>query len=142
MHGHIDPTREVFQVFKDLPRTGPIHMLNLIRLRKRAVYPDGKDVSGAEAYRAYGRDSHPIFARVGGVVVWQGAFDMTLIGPSDERWDIAFIAQYPSADAFIAMLRDPIYREAVKHRQVAVDDSRLVRLKPQKPGRYFGETAK
>ncbi len=38
-----------------------------------------------------------------------------LIGPSDERWDEAFIAQYPSADAFIEMLRDPVYREAVKN---------------------------
>ena len=40
-----------------------------------------------------------------------------------------------------AMIRDPVYREAVKHRQAAVADSRLIRLAPLAPGRAFGEEA-
>ena len=55
------------------------------------------------------------------------------------RWDVAFIAEYPSGAAFIEMVRDPVYREAVKHRQAAVADSRLIRMKPGKPGVGFGE---
>lgn len=55
------------------------------------------------------------------------------------RWDRAFIAQYPSYTAFVEMLRDPIYREAVKHRQAAVEDSRLTRFDPARPGETFGE---
>jgi hypothetical protein len=39
----------------------------------------------------------------------------------------------------VAMLRDPVYREAVKHRQAAVADSRLIRLAPAIPGAVFGE---
>jgi uncharacterized protein (DUF1330 family) len=63
-----------------------------------------------------------------------------LIGPADgENWDHVFIAEYPSVEAFVEMVRDPIYREAVKHRQAAVADSRLIRLKPLPPGRGFGE---
>lgn len=62
-----------------------------------------------------------------------------LIGPADERWDAVFIAQYPSAEAFVAMLRNPEYREAVKHRQAAVEDSRLIRLAPSLAGPSFGE---
>jgi uncharacterized protein (DUF1330 family) len=62
-----------------------------------------------------------------------------LIGPEAEAWDIAFIAEYPSVDAFVAMVRDPVYREAVKHRQAAVADSRLVRMKPLPSGAGFGE---
>jgi hypothetical protein len=52
---------------------------------------------------------------------------------------LAFIAQYPSGQAFIDMIRDPVYREAVKHRQAAVVDSRLIRLAPATPGALFGE---
>jgi hypothetical protein len=37
------------------------------------------------------------------------------------------------------MIRDPVYREAVKHRQAAVADSRLIRLAPATPGPLFGE---
>jgi uncharacterized protein (DUF1330 family) len=64
---------------------------------------------------------------------------LTLIGPQSERWDIAFIAEYPSGAAFIEMIRDPVYRQAVKHRQGAVADSRLIRMQPGKPGLGFGE---
>ncbi|HXG29421.1 MAG TPA: DUF1330 domain-containing protein [Nevskiales bacterium] len=139
MSRYIDPTKESFAAFRELPREGVIHMLNLIRLRAQAAYPDGRQATGLEAYRAYGRESAPIFTRVGGRQFWIGKFEHLLIGPPDERWDIVFIAEYPNADAFIEMLRDPAYREAVKHRQAAVEDSRLIRLRPQPPGTGFGE---
>ncbi len=139
MTGHIDPTRETFAAFRDDDREGPIHMLNLVRLNAQAAYPDGRNASGAAAYAAYGRDSGPVFSRLGGRIVWQGKFELMLIGPGTERWDLCFIAEYPSVAAFVEMLRDPIYREAVKHRQAAVEDSRLIRLAPLAPGKNFGE---
>ena len=137
--GHVDPDRARYALFKALPRDQPIHMLNLIRLRERAAYPDGREVSGLEAYRAYGRESGPVFRRLGGRQVWLGRPELTLIGPAEERWDIAFIAEYPSGEAFAQMLRDPVYRDAVRHRQAAVADSRLIRMQPGRPGAGFGE---
>jgi len=139
MTGYIDPTRETFAQFRTYDRAGPIHMLNLVRLRVSAAYPDGRAATGAEAYAAYGRESGPVFTRLGGRIVWMGSFELMLIGPSDERWDHCFIAEYPSVAAFVEMIRDPVYREAVKHRQAAVQDSRLIRLKPLVPGKTFGE---
>lgn len=130
MPAHVDPTKEAFAAFRAAERPGPIQMLNLIRFRPRAAYPDGRDVSGAEAYAAYGRESYPVFARLGGRIVWRGRFELTVIGPDDEAWDEVFLAEYPSVAAFVEMLRDPAYREAVKHRQAAVLDSRLIRLAP------------
>jgi uncharacterized protein (DUF1330 family) len=141
MAGHVDPTKQTFAEFRAKDRVGPIHMLNLIRLHAQARYPDGRQVSGADAYAAYGRESAPVFVRLGGRIVWQGQFELLLIGPDDERWDICFIAEYPSVSAFVEMMRDPAYREAVRHRQAAVADSRLIRLAPLSPGRGFGQTA-
>jgi uncharacterized protein (DUF1330 family) len=139
MTDHVDPTREQFAEFRALQRPGPIHMLNLVRLRTEAAYPDGRDATGQDAYRAYARESGPVFRRVGGKQHWVGRFEYMLIGPRDERWDHVFIAEYPSVDAFVEMIRDPAYREAVKHRQAAVADSRLIRLQPRTPGETFGE---
>lgn len=139
MTGHINPSREGFAAFRALPDEGPIHMLNLVRLRERANYEDGRAASGPEAYRAYGRESAAVFTRVGGRQHWVGRFDFMLTGPADERWDLVFIAEYPNAAAFVEMIRDPVYREAVKHRTAAVDDSRLIRLAPLAPGEGFGE---
>lgn len=138
MAGYIDPTRDAFAVFRANNRAGPIHMLNLVRFRERAAYPDGRTATGAEAYAAYGRDSHPVFSRLGGRIVWRGRFELMLIGPAEETWDECFIAQYPSVAAFVEMLRDPVYRAAVKHRQAAVLDSRLIRLAPAAVGSGFG----
>lgn len=137
MSGFVDPTKESFAAFKAVARKGPIQMLNLVRLRAAAAYPDGRQATGAEAYDAYGRESEPVFAKLGGRIVWRGAFEHMLIGPQSERWDRCFIAEYPETDAFASMIRDPVYREAVKHRQAAVEDSRLIRLGPLEGGRSF-----
>lgn len=136
---HIDPARPQFDAFKALPRDTPLNMLNLVRVRAEAAYPDGRRVTGAEAYAAYGRESAPVLARVGGRILWRGAFEATLIGPSDERWDFCFIAWYPNAGAFLAMVTDPEYRQAVKHRQAGVEDSRLIRCGEQPSGASFAE---
>lgn len=135
--GFIDPTKASFARFREHPRQGPVNMLNLVRFRDQAAYPDGRAATGAEAYAAYGRESQPIFQRVGGQIIWRGRFELTVIGPDDERWDACFIARYPSPDAFVEMVRDPAYREAVKHRQAAVLTSRLIRLENLPLGEAF-----
>ena len=137
MTGHIDPTKETFAAFRMNDRPGPINMLNLVRFRDKAAYPDGRNATGAQAYAAYGRESDPVFSKLGGRIVWRGSFDLMFIGPREEKWDECFIAEYPSVAAFVEMIRDPVYREAVKHRQAAVLDSRLIRLAPAAAGSGF-----
>ena len=146
MTGFVDPTRELMAEFRELPSDRPIAMINLLRFRETAAYPaDHPDHAvtrtGAEANAAYGRTSAAPFARSGGRQIWLGRPELTLIGPRDEAWDLAFIAWYPSGEAFGAMLRDPEYRAAVVHRQAAVADSRLIRCFPSEPGAAFGESS-
>jgi len=136
--GYVEPSRERYLEFRDMPRKGALHMLNLVRFRAQAAYPDGRQATGAEAYAAYGRESQPVFARVGGRIAWRGTFEFNLIGPEGERWDEVFVVEYPSMDAFLEMLRDPVYQQAMKHRQAAVEDSRLVRCAPAEAGTQFG----
>ncbi len=138
MTGYVDPERDQFEAFKDLPRDQPILMLNFLRFREKAAYPDGRDATGAEAYAAYGRESGPIFQRLGGTIVWRAKPELMVIGPPDKQWDLVFVARYPTAGAFLEMVTDPDYREAVKHRQAAVADSRLIRMREAPEGEGFG----
>lgn len=138
MTDYVNPEREVFKAFAEQKSGGPIHMLNLVKLNETATYADGALVSGKEAYAAYGRRSAPVFQRVGGRIVWSGSFDLMLIGPQKEVWDIAFVAEYPNSDAFIEMVRDDEYQLAVKHRNAAVKTSRLIRMSPNETGNTFG----
>ncbi|WP_299352957.1 DUF1330 domain-containing protein [uncultured Shimia sp.] len=132
--------KDGFKAFAENDRPGPIQMLNLVKLRAEAQYDDGRKATGAEAYAAYGRESGPIFARLGGKIVWQGRMEQMLIGP-DKAWDLCFIAEYPRVQAFVDMISDPDYRIAMAHRQAAVEDSRLIRMQPQDAGVNFGGAA-
>lgn len=135
MSRFVDPTRTQFDAFKDLDRDHPIEMLNLVRFRAVADYPEGhalagSGLSGADAYANYGRETAPILAGVGGSIVWRAGYQTTLIGPEDEKWDAMFVARYPTAHAFLAMISDPEYQKHVVHRQAAVETSRLIRTQP------------
>lgn len=136
-------TVEQWRALKALPSDTPIQMINLIRLRPLAEYPvghpkHGRGLTGLEAYRDYGLESAAVFSRVGGRQVWLGRPEAIAIGPADEHWDIAFIAEYPNFAAFIEMQRDPAYAVAAQNRSAAVADSRLIRCRPLSAGAGFG----
>ncbi|MXO90420.1 DUF1330 domain-containing protein [Pontixanthobacter aquaemixtae] len=143
MTTYIDPSPANFQAFKDLPRDRPIHMLNLLQFRDNAEYPQGhehagKGWSGKRAYQEYGKTSGPIFQRVGGSIVWRGAFETMVTGPDAKQWHEGFVAQYPNSGAFFEMIKDPEYQLAVVNRTAALVDSRLMRFEPGAAGEGFG----
>ena len=134
---YVDPSRENFEKFKALPRDTPIHMLNLVRFKPLATYPEGhelagKGMTGAQAYREYMRTIQPVLARSGGQIVWAGGFEAMVTGPAEWEWDETFVMAYPDAAAFFSMLKDPDYAPVVIHRQAAVATSRLVRFAPKR----------
>lgn len=140
---YIDPSPANFEAFKALPRERPIQMLNLLLYRDDADYRDGhehagKGWSGRRAYQEYGKTSGPIFRRVGGTIIWRGAFETVVTGPEAMRWHDGFIAQYPHAGAFFEMIKDADYQAAVVNRTAALADSRLVRFAAGAVGETFG----
>jgi len=118
-------------------------MLILLLYRDLADYPEGHQYrdsgwSGRRAYREYGKTSGPIFSRVGGRILWRGAFQTMVTGPDTRIWHDGFVAQYPTSGAFFEMIKDPDYRKAVVNRTAALVDSRLIRFKPAEAGSEFG----
>lgn len=124
----------MFAELRKLPRDHVVDMLNLVKLKPSATYEDGREATGKQAYAAYGRESAPIFQRVGGEIIWSAEPEFMVIGPQDEMWDIAFVARYPSAQAFFDMVYDTDYQAIVFHRQAAVETSRLLRTRPRQDG--------
>ena len=62
-------SKDTWDAFKSKQRSGLVHMLNLIRLREKADYPDGRFCTGTEAYQAYSDLSAPVFQQLGGRIV-------------------------------------------------------------------------
>lgn len=134
MTGYVDPSRENWQAFKDLPRDRPIHMLNLIKFRDLAEYPEGhpnhgKGLTGREAYAIYYEGFQRVVAQDGAAMVWEAPIECVVTGPAGE-WDEAFVMGYPNSAVFMAMVKNEEYvRDVVPHRTAAVADSRLIRFR-------------
>jgi len=134
MTAYVDPSRENWQTFKDLPRDRPIHMLNLIKFRALADYPEdhpnhGKGLTGREAYDIYRESFQRLVADDGAAMVWEAPMECVVTGPEGE-WDEAFVMGYPDSGAFMAMVKNAEYiRDVVPHRTAAIADSRLIRFR-------------
>lgn len=127
--GSVLPTGEQLRLLDEGDQRTPIVMINLLRFRERAEYPDDFDAepcSGREAYARYGAAAAGPLAKVGGTPIWGAEVLAEVIGPEGERWDQAFLVRYPSRGAFKAMATDPEYLGIVPHRTAALSDSRLI----------------
>jgi uncharacterized protein (DUF1330 family) len=110
---------------------GPFVMINLLKFKERADYPDGSDadLSGREAYARYGVAVQACLAAVGGKSIYAGAVTDLMLGEVDELWDMVALAQYPSRTAMMAMVQSPDYQAIEKHRVAGLAGQLNIRSK-------------
>ena len=97
------------QLISGLPDTGPVVMVNLLRLRDRA------------AYKRYSELTMPLIKARGGTVLWAGDGEGVAFGDAAaDRWDYVVLVRYPSRAAFLDMMGSPEYAAANVHREQAV----------------------
>ena len=116
----IDPTADQVRALRDNGRDGPVVMLNLLKFRDMAVYDDGEVISGAAAYARY---QHAFTVTVGAIsqaeVLFNGPAEQVFIGiagTAEADWDKVLMVRYPTRGHFLAMMADPGYRLALRHR--------------------------
>jgi uncharacterized protein (DUF1330 family) len=116
------------------PDDGPFVMVNLLRFRTRAEYPDGSDahLTGREAYDRYSAGVRNLIEALGGRVVYSGAVTGLLLGEVEELWDAVGLVEYPSLDAFQRMIRSPEMREIETHRSAGLAGQLNIRTRPQR----------
>ncbi|MEM8560822.1 MAG: DUF1330 domain-containing protein [Pseudomonadota bacterium] len=131
---YLAPDEKAFETFAaTYPPDQPVVMLNLLKFRDRARYPQNSDYepcSGVEAFARYGQAVLPMITRGGGREIWQGQQAAMLIGPQDKQWHLAVLVEYPSSGAFLDMVSSDEYQQIVVHRVAALEDARLIAHKP------------
>jgi len=97
---------------------GPVCMVNLLRFKAKAEYPDGRDahLSGREAYLRYAREMKKLVEGSGGRFVFGGEVRSALLGRIEEPWHQVGIVEYPSAKALIEISMSPAFRAIEEHR--------------------------
>lgn len=134
MQTYIEPTHEAGRALFMRGIKGPLVMLNLLRYREVADYsatpalaPDSS-ISGADAFKLYISHTLPFLKESGGELLFLGEGGQFLIGPENERWDLAMLVRQASFDSFVAFASHPDYLKGLGHRTAAVVDSRLLPL--------------
>ena len=97
---------------------GPIYMVNLLKFRDRAEYPDGRatDLSGRDAYQLYADGVSELIREFGGSVVFAADVVRLMLGEVEELWDEVTIAMYPSRAAMLEMMSSARMQEIGQHR--------------------------
>ena len=135
---YLEPSRDAGRAFAMRGIAGEVYMLNLLRFRDVADYSAHPElappqpISGAAAFQRYIEHTLPFLVQSGGEVVFTGDGGPFLIGPADERWDMAMIVRQKSVGSFLAFAEDAEYLAGLGHRTAALVDARLLPLTPQR----------
>ncbi len=111
---------------------GPMVMVNLLKFRERAEYPDGSDahLSGMEAYLRYGAAVMRCLELVGGRPLFSGPVTGIILGQVEDLWDMVALAWYPRPAAMLEMVALPDYRGIEIHRLAGLAGQLNIRTAP------------
>src|SRR6185437_428845 len=96
---YLEPTEASAVAFVKRGIRGEVVMLNLLRFRATADYAAHPDlapdnpISGAEAFDLYINHTLPFLRESGGDLLMLAVGGPLLIGPPEERWDLAMLVQ-------------------------------------------------
>ncbi len=102
MDHYLEPTMESGRAFMARGIAGSVVMLNLLRFRAVADYSrtpalaPAEPISGAAAFQRYIDHTLPFLKESGGKLLFLGSGGAFLIGPADERWDMAMLVRQSS----------------------------------------------
>jgi uncharacterized protein (DUF1330 family) len=111
------------QVREFLATEGPVTMVNLLKFRARAAYPDGRDaeLSGEEAYGRYAEAMRKLVEASGGRFLFGARATGLLLGEVESLWDVVGMVEYPSARALLTIAASPAYQEIEVHRLAGLE---------------------
>lgn len=131
VENEVQPPMAKAMAFFGSPEDGPFVMVNLLKFREKAQYPDGSepDLSGREAYMRYGDAVAKLVRGLGGRVVFSGEVTGILLGEVEELWDMVALAEYPSLAAFRQMAMSPEMHAIEHHRTAGLAGQLNIRTK-------------
>ena len=118
VNNQIHPTDQQMQALIAPGHDKPIYMVNLLKFKDKAEYPDGRetDLTGAQAFALYGEAVARILMGLGGGPMFSAGVESLWLGEVEELWDAIVIAMYPNRRAMYDMLASPEYQENAIHR--------------------------
>lgn len=104
---------------------GPFYMVNFLRHRDRAVYPDGRqsDLSGREAANLYSNLLLPVLIEIGAMPVYVADVEVGMIDDDQAAWTQIGVVRYPSRAKFFEMVERSDVDEIRIHKDAGIEKS-------------------
>lgn len=124
----VEPTEAQVAAFLAASDDGPVHMVNLLKFKDKAEYPDGResDLSGRDAYMLYGGPMAGLVMEAGGELKFSAAPDALLVGSASEEWDLVAIMTYPSAKVMVELTLSDAFKDISIHRKAGLAGQLLI----------------
>lgn len=135
---HMEYEEDVLDWLVNSDYEGPFHLVNQLKFRKVAEYPDdytGERAStGVEANKLYVKSLLPLMGQVGNLSVIRNQVigTVALVGNSED-WDMVTIVYYPSRESFVNLLSNMEYRKSGVHKHAALERTRAMITIPHGP---------
>jgi uncharacterized protein (DUF1330 family) len=130
VENHVYPTASRVEALMAEDSGDPVVMVNLLKFRATAVYPDGRpsDLTGRQAYDLYAAAMQKVIEKNGGRLLFGGDIASLVIGEVGDLWDTCVLVEYPSAAAFAAIVTSPEVTEIGVHRAAGLEGQLLIRV--------------
>ncbi len=122
------PRPEQIQALFAKAPEGSLVMLNLLKFKEKASYPDGRqtDISGVEAYGIYSAEMRKLIEADGGRFLFSALLNVLVIGEGELEWDRVGIVEYASSESFQRITASPQYQEISIHRTAGLAHQLLI----------------
>jgi uncharacterized protein (DUF1330 family) len=122
------PRPEQIQALFAKAPEGSLVMLNLLKFKEKASYPDGRqtDISGVEAYGIYSTEMRKLIEADGGRFLFSALLNVLVIGEGELEWDRVGIVEYASLESFQRITASPKYQEISIHRTAGLAHQLLI----------------
>jgi uncharacterized protein (DUF1330 family) len=130
VENHVYPTASRVEALMADDSSDPVVMVNLLKFRSNAVYPDGRpsDLTGRQAYDLYAASMQKVIEENGGRLLFGGDVASLVIGEVGDLWDTCVLVEYPSAATFATIVTSPEVTEIGVHRAAGLEGQLLIRV--------------
>ncbi|AMO69087.1 hypothetical protein DOK_07214 [gamma proteobacterium BDW918] len=131
----IEPSAEQLKALQAIDPEGPFHFVNFLAFKDEAEYPAEHKLakaklSGSDAYDKYGAVALAQIIQRGGRLITLNTVELEVIGSSGP-WHRVATMEYPNIAAFLDMIADPVYQQALVHRDAGLKDTIVLVTRPQ-----------
>lgn len=127
------PNFKQMSEFLKRDRSKRVQMLNLLKFRDTALYPQGykgKQLTGNRAYSIYGKIANRCLKILGCFLELAGSIDSIVVGNEDSDWNFVGFVHYRSMNSLVKYTSSKVFQDIQIHREAGMEKTKVYAISP------------